>query len=137
MDLEDLVIGFTGAPLYGIKARLVDWAEGGYTATDRPNPRGELHIGGDSVSKGYFAQEELTQEAFYVEKGVQWFRTGDIAEVNPLGMFRIIDRKKDLVKLQNGEYVSLGRVSSARHVTSALTLMNTLKCPNCHSHDQH
>ena len=110
MDLEDLTIGFTGAPLYGIKARLINWVEGGYTSRDRPYPRGELHIGGDSVSKGYFGQPELTYESFYVENGVQWFCTGDIAEVNELGMFRIIDRKKDLVKLQNGEYVSLGKV---------------------------
>ena len=31
----------------------------------------------------------------------------------PDGTFKIIDRKKDLVKLQMGEYVSLGKVESA------------------------
>ena len=110
MDTEDFEIGWTGAPLFGIKARLVDWTEGGYTTSDKPFPRGELHIGGDSVSKGYFAQEELTKETFYQENGVQWFRKGDIEQVKSIGMFRIIDRKKDLVKLQHGEYVSLGKV---------------------------
>lgn len=111
MDLEDLEVGWTGAPLFGVKARIVDWPEGGYTHQDRPYPRGELHIGGHCVSKGYFAQEALTKEAFYQEKGVQWFRTGDIVAVHPMGLFKIIDRKKDLVKLQHGEYVSLGKVN--------------------------
>lgn len=111
-DLEDLSVGWTGAPLFGILARLADWPEGGYTSRDRPNPRGELHIGGESVSSGYLNQPELTNEAFYNENGVQWFRTGDIVEVNQLGEFRIVDRKKDLVKLQHGEFVSLGKIES-------------------------
>ena len=37
-------------------------------------------------------------------------RSGDIAELHEDGTFRLIDRKKDLVKLQLGEYVSLGKV---------------------------
>ncbi len=111
MDLEDLSIGWTGAPLFGIKIRLVDWPEGGYTHADKPYPRGELHVGGQAVSPGYFEQEEQTKEAFYRdEKGVQWFRTGDIVEVNAAGLVHIIDRRKDLVKMQHGEYISLGKV---------------------------
>ena len=42
----------------------------------------------------------------------RWFRTGDIGEVDEDGVFRIVDRKKDLVKLQGGEYVSYGKVES-------------------------
>ena len=40
------------------------------------------------------------------------FRTGDIGELMEDGYVKIIDRKKDLVKLQAGEYVSLGKVES-------------------------
>jgi acyl-CoA synthetase (AMP-forming)/AMP-acid ligase II len=40
---------------------------------------------------------------------LRWFRTGDIGEVHPDGVLKIIDRKKDLVKLQHGEYVSYGK----------------------------
>jgi long-subunit acyl-CoA synthetase (AMP-forming) len=40
------------------------------------------------------------------------FRTGDIGHFCDDGTLRIIDRKKDLVKLQGGEYVSLGKVST-------------------------
>ena len=39
-------------------------------------------------------------------------RSGDIAELREDGTFRLIDRKKDLVKLQLGEYVSLGKVEA-------------------------
>ena len=35
-------------------------------------------------------------------------QSGDIGELDSNNSFRIIDRKKDLVKLQLGEYVSLG-----------------------------
>lgn len=44
------------------------------------------------------------------ERGIQWFYTGDIGQFHPDGCLEIIDRKKDIVKLQHGEYVSLGKV---------------------------
>ena len=44
------------------------------------------------------------------ETGLVWFRTGDIGQVHADGCFQIIDRKKDIVKLSAGEYVSLGKV---------------------------
>ena len=37
---------------------------------------------------------------------------GDIGQMMPDGTIRIIDRMKDLVKLQGGEYVSLGKVEA-------------------------
>ena len=74
--------------------------------------RGELLIGGASVARGYFKNEEKTAEDFYNEGGKRWFRTGDIAEMFEDGTVRIVDRKKDLVKLQLGEYVSLGKVEA-------------------------
>ena len=74
--------------------------------------RGELLIGGASVARGYFKNEEKTSEDFYNEGGKRWFRTGDIGEMFEDGTVRIVDRKKDLVKLQLGEYVSLGKVEA-------------------------
>ena len=68
-------------------------------------------IGGDCVAAGYYKNDALTSESFREEDGVRWFYTGDIGEVHPDGSFKIIDRKKDLVKLQYGEYISLGKVS--------------------------
>lgn len=45
------------------------------------------------------------------ERGMRWFYSGDIGRLHPDGCLEIIDRKKDIVKLQHGEYVSLGKVS--------------------------
>jgi long-chain acyl-CoA synthetase len=108
----DISHGRIGVPLDGAYVKLVDWVDGSYCTTDEPNPRGELVIGGDSIASGYYKLPELTEEAFNVDsEGNRWFATGDIGEVFPDGTFKIIDRKKDLTKLQNGEYVSLGKVS--------------------------
>ena len=98
--------------LAGLKVKLVDWAEGNYKISDRPNPRGEIILGGDTISKGYFKLQEKTQEDFFEEDGTRWFRTGDVGEFDKNGKLKIVDRKKDLVKLQLGEYVSLGKVEA-------------------------
>ena len=92
--------------------RLVDWCEGGYRCTDKPNPRGEIYIGGDNVAVGYYKQPELTEAEFKVINGVRYFASGDIGEMLANGNLKIIDRKKDLVKLSGGEYVSLNKVES-------------------------
>lgn len=44
---------------------------------------------------------------------MSWFYTGDIGQFHADGCLEIIDRKKDIVKLQHGEYVSLGKVRSS------------------------
>ncbi|NXC88883.1 ACSL4 ligase, partial [Cercotrichas coryphoeus] len=113
-EVADYSTGRVGAPLICCEIKLRDWQEGGYTNKDKPNPRGEIMIGGPNVSMGYFKNEEKTIEEFSVdENGQRWFCTGDIGEFHPDGCLQIIDRKKDLVKLQAGEYVSLGKVEAA------------------------
>jgi len=112
MEVEDKTTGKVGAPMAGVEIKMVSWEEGNYRVTDCPRPRGEIVIGGATVAQGYFNNDQKTQEEFYDEGGKRWFRTGDIGEMFPDGTLRIIDRKKDLVKLQLGEYVSLGKVES-------------------------
>ena len=137
-DNDDLSTGRVGRPLQGVRVTLEDWQEGGYTVRDEcccfpPNvvpldrvlphllllqtggpgrPSGEIVIGCPWVAAGYFEMPEATAEGFSAEEegGLRWFRTGDVGELMPDGTFRIVDRKKDLVKLQLGEYVSLGKV---------------------------
>ncbi|XP_074864152.1 long-chain-fatty-acid--CoA ligase 4 isoform X2 [Carettochelys insculpta] len=112
-EVSDYSTGRVGAPLICCEIKLRDWQEGGYTCRDKPNPRGEIIIGGPNVSIGYFKSEEKTEDFHVDEKGQRWFCTGDIGEFHPDGCLQIIDRKKDLVKLQAGEYVSLGKVEAA------------------------
>lgn len=113
-EVTDYSTGRVGAPLICCEIKLRDWQEGGYTTRDLPNPRGEIIIGGPNVSVGYFKNEEKTAEDFIIDhNGQRWFCTGDIGEFHSDGCLQIIDRKKDLVKLQAGEYVSLGKVEAA------------------------
>jgi len=111
-QLWDQSTGRVGSPLKSLEIKLVSWEEGGYLTSDKPHPRGEIVIGGNNVSIGYLNEGEKTEEVFKHENGQRWFYTGDIGEVQSDGVFRIIDRKKDLVKLAHGEYISLGKVES-------------------------
>eukprot|EP01029_Cantina_marsupialis_P029604 TRINITY_DN781896_c0_g1_i1.p1 TRINITY_DN781896_c0_g1~~TRINITY_DN781896_c0_g1_i1.p1 ORF type:complete len:751 (+),score=219.54 TRINITY_DN781896_c0_g1_i1:99-2351(+) len=113
LDGDDSV-GNIGPPVPCGWIKLVDWAEGGYTHKDVPLPRGEIAMYGDHICKDYFNRPELSAEAFRVDaEGRRWFLTGDIGAWTEDGAIKIIDRKKDLVKLSQGEYVSLGTVESA------------------------
>jgi len=112
MDPSDNSTGRAGPPMAGVEIKLINWEEGNYRVTDRPNPRGEIVIGGEAIAKGYFKNDDKTAEDFFTEDGKRWFKSGDIGELNKEGSLKIIDRKKDLVKLQLGEYVSLGKVEA-------------------------
>jgi len=112
MQPDDRSTGRVGPPMAGVEIKLINWEEGNYRVTDRPHPRGEIVIGGGAIAKGYFKNEEKTKEDFFEEGGKRWFKSGDIGELNKDGSLKIIDRKKDLVKLQLGEYVSLGKVEA-------------------------
>lgn len=112
MDSHDSTTGRAGVPATVCDIRLVDWDEGNYRVTDKPYPRGEIVIGGGNISPGYYKMPEKTKDDFFEEGGRRWFKTGDIGEMHEDGVLKIIDRKKDLVKLQAGEYVSLGKVEA-------------------------
>lgn len=113
-DFDDASVGRVGPPVPCSFIKLIDWPEGGYTINDKPMPRGEIVIGGPNVTAGYFRNEAKTNEVYKVdERGMRWFYTGDVGQFHADGCLEIIDRKKDIVKLQHGEYISLGKVESA------------------------
>ncbi|KAL1543833.1 Long chain acyl-CoA synthetase 9, chloroplastic [Salvia divinorum] len=113
-EYDDPSVGRVGAPLPCSVVKLIDWPEGGYLISDTPKPRGEIVIGGPNATLGYFKNDEKTSEVYKVdERGTRWFYTGDIGQFHADGCLEIIDRKKDIVKLQHGEYVSLGKVEAA------------------------
>ncbi|KAK3119502.1 hypothetical protein QOZ80_9AG0671480 [Eleusine coracana subsp. coracana] len=124
-EYDDSSVGRVGAPLPCSYIKLIDWAEGGYLTTDSPMPRGEIVIGGPNVTKGYFKTEAKTNEVYKDdERGMRWFYSGDIGRLHPDGCLEIIDRKKDIVKLQHGEYVSLGKVEAS--LSSSLYVDNIM-----------
>ena len=114
---DDLSSGRVGQPLPGVRIKLQDWEEGGYYVSDQTGhgPRGEILVGGPMITSGYYNVPDKNKEAFIIdpETGHRWFKTGDIGQLDPNdGVLKIIDRKKDLVKLQMGEYLSLGKIES-------------------------
>ncbi|KAH8680943.1 AMP-binding enzyme [Xylariales sp. PMI_506] len=92
-----------------IDVKLVDFPDAGYYATNKPNPQGEVWIRGASVMEEYYKNEKETAEA--IAPG-GWFKTGDIGEWDKNGHLKLIDRKKNLVKTLNGEYIALEKLES-------------------------
>jgi len=122
----DNAVKSVGGPLPCTTIRLADWPEGGYRNSDKGNddigmPRGEILVGGPTVCMGYFQDDrnadpeiqKKNEEDFVTIAGTRYFRTGDIGQVCPNGALQIIDRKKDLWKGPQGEYVALSKVEAA------------------------
>ncbi|KAK6041098.1 CoA ligase 4 domain protein [Cooperia oncophora] len=110
-DTHDLSTGTVGPPLTSTEILLEEWAEAGYSPHNE-KPQGEILIGGKCVAIGYYNNPEKTKEDFVERNGKRYFATGDIGEFREDGSLRIIDRKKDLLKLAHGEYISLGKVET-------------------------
>ena len=108
---NDLSTGSVGPPLRCCEIMLREWNEAGYSPNNA-RPQGEVLIHGDNVAIGYYKNDEKTKEDFIYLNGKRWFATGDIGEFREDGSLRIIDRKKDLIKLAHGEYISLGKVET-------------------------
>jgi long-chain acyl-CoA synthetase len=117
---NEITVGDCGAPLTCCDVRLMDVPEMGYRASDREHGisneqkincigRGEICIRGDNVFKGYYKMIEKTAEAIDAEG---WLHTGDIGLWTPSGQLKIIDRKKNIFKLSQGEYVAPEKIES-------------------------
>jgi long-chain acyl-CoA synthetase len=102
---DDALGNITGS----IEVKLVDFPEAGYHATNKPNPQGEIWIRGTSVLEGYYNNEEETKASLTSDG---WFKTGDIGEFDKNGHLKIIDRKKNLIKTLNGEYIAIEKLES-------------------------
>lgn len=92
-----------------IEIKLVDFPEAGYFVTNKPLPQGEVWIRGNSVMEGYYKNDEETAAAMTADG---WFKTGDIGQFDKNGHLAIIDRKKNLIKTLNGEYIALEKLES-------------------------
>ncbi|VAI22555.1 unnamed protein product [Triticum turgidum subsp. durum] len=102
------MIGTVGPPVTAVEARLESVPEMGYDALSSA-PRGEICLRGHTLFSGYYKRPDLTEEVF----SDGWFHTGDIGEWQPDGTMKIIDRKKNIFKLSQGEYVAVEVLESA------------------------
>jgi long-chain acyl-CoA synthetase len=125
MPPEQFSYGSVGAPVPCLEIKLVDVPEAGYKTTNTPNPQGEIWIRGPVITKGYYKNEKVTKETLTDDS---WLQTGDIGEWRQNGTLSIIDRKKNLVKLSNGEYIALERLESV--YKSTLFVSNICVCAN-------
>ncbi|PVV00342.1 hypothetical protein BB560_005282 [Smittium megazygosporum] len=106
---NEFTSGDVGIPTPGVLVKLIDVPEMNYFSTDKPCPRGELCLKGSNVFTEYYKDEEKTAEAFGQDR---WFMTGDIARFNPDGTVSIIDRKKNIFKLSQGEYLAPEKIEN-------------------------
>lgn len=106
------MVGTVGSPFVYTELRLEEVPEMDYDPLAYP-PRGEICIRGKTPFAGYYKNPELTAEV--MTDG--WFHTGDIGEMLPNGALKIIDRKKHLIKLSQGEYVALERLEKLYSIT--------------------
>jgi long-chain acyl-CoA synthetase len=106
---NDFSLGNVGPPCSSVEICLESVPDLDYLVTDKPNPRGELLVRGPVVFGEYYKNEEETKKAIEADG---WFHTGDIAEIDSLGRIKIVDRKKNVLKLAQGEYISPERIEN-------------------------
>ncbi|GMM56973.1 long-chain fatty acid-CoA ligase [Maudiozyma humilis] len=99
-------IGVVGDLAGSTTVKLVDVEDLGYFAK---NNQGEIWAKGACITPEYYKNPEETAKAITPDG---WFKTGDIGEFTANGHLKIIDRKKNLVKTMNGEYIALEKLES-------------------------
>ena len=112
----DPVTQHLGGPGFSCEIKLVDVPELGYTSKTvdsegRPRPSGELCVRGPIICKGYFRDIEKTKETIDED---EWLHSGDIATIIPEhgNALKIVDRVKNIFKLQQGEYISPEKIEN-------------------------
>lgn len=100
--------GSCGALTPAVECKLVSIPDLNYSTSTNP-PQGEILLRGGPVLKEYYLNPEETKKAITPDG---WFKTGDIGEFDEFGHLKIIDRVKNLVKLQGGEYIALEKLES-------------------------
>ncbi|OYN82707.1 carboxylic acid reductase [Mycolicibacterium sphagni] len=90
--------------------KLVDVPELGYFGTDLPHPRGELLVKTTQLFPGYYKRPEVTA-AMFDEDG--FYRTGDIVAEPAPDHLQYVDRRNNVLKLSQGEFVTVSKLEAA------------------------
>ncbi|XP_030951886.1 long chain acyl-CoA synthetase 4 isoform X1 [Quercus lobata] len=109
------MLGTVGPPVPNVDVCLESVPEMGYDALSN-TPRGEVCVRGRTLFSGYYKREDLTKEVMVDG----WFHTGDVGEWQQDGSLKIIDRKKNIFKLSQGEYVAVENLENIYVNVSAI-----------------
>ncbi|XP_042030201.1 long chain acyl-CoA synthetase 4-like isoform X1 [Salvia splendens] len=113
---DDLsMVATVGPPLPVVDICLESIPDMEYNALSSTS-RGEICIRGKCLFSGYYKREDLTKEVMIDG----WFHTGDVGEWQPDGSLKIIDRKKNIFKLSQGEYVSVENLEGIYSLASTI-----------------
>ncbi|WP_404869834.1 acyl-CoA synthetase [Kitasatospora griseola] len=100
--------GAVGVPLPGVRTRLI--GEDGQQLPHDGESVGDLQLQGPTLFDGYLGRPDATADSFTADG---WFRTGDVAVVEPDGFHRIVGRASvDLIK-SGGYRIGAGEVEAA------------------------